>query len=46
MPYTIVLLIVCFLFYGGPDVWDRMHEMAMGQGCAKVEKNGKSKLES
>lgn len=33
--YVIVVLVLIFLFDGDPDVWDRLHDKAMGVEVAK-----------
>jgi hypothetical protein len=32
--FWVFALVVAFLFYGDPDVWDRLHAFAMGVNCA------------
>jgi hypothetical protein len=33
--FWVWLFVVVFLFYGEPDVWDRLHEKAMSMEIAK-----------
>ena len=33
--FWVLLLVLCFLFAGDPDVWDRLHDRAMTMETCK-----------